>query len=167
MSLQELKKFEKSLNQAREDLDLHEKAAKPYKDVIVEAKIEYQKAFLSLLMSKEVLSEPIWNLRIGTPKNGKKAIELRMPDSKNQFFELVKQYTKIHGPLFLDFQTFTINEEPKIYLTYSGFTFSSLVPMDEQIKFLKENEIRFDTSLGWEKPKGYKRILKQLDNLYS
>lgn len=155
-----------ALVQAKKDRDAYYASGKVHDANVSLATNTYQKEFLTALTSKEVLSEIVWNLKLGTARNKKKAIELRMPNTDNKYFNLVKQYTELIGPLWLEFQTFSIKRNPLLYLTYSGFCFSSDVSIEEQILFLKENGIRFDTSEAWREPKGFKRILKQLDSLY-
>lgn len=146
-------------------LDEYDEARKVLADNSFTADNYFFSSLCEELTRQDVISEPIWSLRVKPTQDDDMVIELILPDDRSTFFKHLKRYAETKG-FWFDFQQYTISSNPKIYLYHGGINFSGLVSWEDQLRFLKENNVRFDTSKAWENPKGIKRKLRQLDSLY-
>ena len=117
------------------------------------------------LMRPEILNEVVWNLDIRKSISGNRVICLYQTKEDSTFKEIMKIFCSEIETWF-DFLTYTISENPKIYLKPWGIYFSGDVSWDNQVSFLKDNNIRFYLGKAYEHQRGIKGKIRQLERLY-
>lgn len=146
-------------------LDKYDEARQDIVDDSFTADGYFYRVLCEELRRQDVLSEPIWDLFVRKTQDGNRVVKLVLPDGESTFFNHLNTYSRVKG-FWFEFQSHTISDDPKIYLHRTTINFSGLVPWEDQLRFLRENNIRFDTTRAWENSEGIKRKLRQLDSLY-